>query len=34
MKSGLVKVSDGGHLLFWLEADKFNNAVAGFAAKL
>ena len=33
-KGEFVPFYEGGHLLFWLEADKFNNAVAGFAAKL
>jgi len=33
-QSTFVPFGEGGHLLFWLEADKFNNAVAAFAETL
>lgn len=33
-QSKFVPFYEGGHLLFWIEADKFNKAVSEFAAKL
>lgn len=29
-----VNFKEGGHLLFWVEAEKFNKALADFAEKL
>ena len=33
-KGEFVPFYEGGHLLYWLEADKFNQAVTDFADRL
>ena len=33
-QSKFVPFYEGGHLLFWIESDKFNKAVSEFTAKL